>query len=97
MVCALRGDLQKVSHRSCVHLRNCPLTLNDDIPGLDGDLDPLGDVEQFLGVAVPIVSPCPSKSLIVLRCELSDFDRRCGACFVRVIRGKRRPAHGHRG
>lgn len=28
------------------------LTLNDDIPGLDGDLDPLGDLEQFLGVAV---------------------------------------------
>jgi len=28
------------------------LTLNDDIPGLNRDLDPLGDLEQFLGVAV---------------------------------------------
>jgi hypothetical protein len=26
--------------------------LDDDIPGLDGDLDPLGDFEQFLRVAV---------------------------------------------
>jgi hypothetical protein len=32
------------------------LTLNDDIPGLDGDLDPLGDFEQFLGVAVAQLS-----------------------------------------
>jgi hypothetical protein len=27
------------------------LTLNDHIAGLDGDLDPLGDFEQFLGMA----------------------------------------------
>jgi hypothetical protein len=37
-----------------------PLTLNDDIPGLDGDLDPLGDLEQFLGVAVVPLSACVS-------------------------------------
>ena len=30
--------------------------LNDDIPGLDGDLDPLGDFEQFLRVAVERLS-----------------------------------------
>jgi hypothetical protein len=62
-------------------LRKCPRTLNDDIPGLDGDLDPLGDVEQFLGVAVPNVSPYSSKSLIRVRCGQADFGRVCGACF----------------
>ena len=43
------------------------LTLDNDIPGLDGDLDPLGDLEQFLRVAVlvsALVHPC----LDVLRC-----------------------------
>jgi hypothetical protein len=30
--------------------------LNDDIPGLDGDLDPLGDFEQFLRVAAARLS-----------------------------------------
>jgi hypothetical protein len=30
--------------------------LDDDIPGLDGDLDPLGDFEQFLRVAVKRLS-----------------------------------------
>lgn len=29
----------------------CVRTLNDNVPGLDGDLDPLGDLEQFLRVA----------------------------------------------
>ena len=38
-----------------------PLTLNNDIPGLDGDLDPLGDLEKFLGVAVAQLSVhCPA-------------------------------------
>lgn len=32
------------------------LTLDDDIPGLNGDLDPLGDFEQFLGVAIAQLS-----------------------------------------
>lgn len=32
------------------------LTLNDDIPGLDGDLDSLGDIELFLGVAIAELS-----------------------------------------
>jgi hypothetical protein len=62
-------------------LRKSPRTLNDDIPGLDGDLDPLGDVEQFLGVAVPNVSPCSAKSLIRVRCGQADFGRVCDACF----------------
>jgi hypothetical protein len=44
----------------CHQMRRCPLTLNDDIPGLDGDLDPLGDFKQFLGVTVPNVSPSSS-------------------------------------
>jgi len=39
-------------------LARLPLTLNDDIPGLDGDLDPLGDLEQFLGVAINPLSAC---------------------------------------
>ena len=34
----------------------CAPTLNDNVPGLDGDLDPLGDLEQFLGVAVAQLS-----------------------------------------
>jgi hypothetical protein len=45
-------------------VRTIPLTLDDDIPGLDGDLDPLGDVEQFLGVAVPNVSQSSPMSRI---------------------------------
>jgi len=42
-----------------VFLRACENrepTLNDNVPGLDGDLDPLGDLEQFLGVAVAQLS-----------------------------------------
>lgn len=41
------------------HLRMCRKrtpTLNDNVPGLDGDLDPLGDLEQFLRVAVAQLS-----------------------------------------
>jgi hypothetical protein len=37
-------------------------TLNDNVPGLDGDLDPLGDLEQFLRVAV---AKCQPRSCIV--------------------------------
>lgn len=33
-------------------------TLNDDIPGLDSNLDPLGDLEQFLGVDVLHLGGC---------------------------------------
>jgi hypothetical protein len=28
-----------------------PLTLDDHVTSLDGDIDPLGDLEQFLGMA----------------------------------------------
>jgi hypothetical protein len=38
-----------------------PLTLDNDIPSLDGDLDPLGDFKKFLGVAVAQLSVhCPA-------------------------------------
>jgi hypothetical protein len=37
-------------------LMRCALTLNDNVPGLDGDLDPLGDCEKFLRVAVALLS-----------------------------------------
>jgi hypothetical protein len=47
------GTCEKLAIKSSNCLRKCPLTLDNDIPGLDGDLDPLGDLEQFLGVAVP--------------------------------------------
>jgi hypothetical protein len=60
-------------------LRRGQLTLNDDIPGLNGDLDPLGDLEQFLGVAVPHVSPCSSISRIC--CDAGGRDGLC-AHFV---------------
>lgn len=49
-----RGPAKLLVSSSTSILRNCPLTLYDDISGLDGDLDPLGDVKQFLGVAVPM-------------------------------------------
>lgn len=34
----------------------CALTLDNNVPGLDADLDPLGDFKQFLGVAVAHLS-----------------------------------------
>jgi len=40
-----------VSCWSKVWLNDLPLTFNDHISGLDGDLDSLGDFEQFLGMA----------------------------------------------
>lgn len=61
-----RGPFTKVSIE-ILHPYNCRLTLNDDVPGLDGDLDPLGDLEQFLGVAISLVSPSPY-FLLLLRC-----------------------------
>jgi hypothetical protein len=62
---------------------HCPLTLNDDIPGLDGDLDPLGDLEQFLGVAVPYVSPCPPN--LEMLCGQARMDLRAMRMFGRVV------------
>jgi hypothetical protein len=50
-----------------VRLHNCALTLNNDVPGLDGDLDPLGDVEQFLRVAVAQLS---AKFIAVCGCAV---------------------------
>lgn len=59
--------------------RLCALTLNNDVTGLDGDLDPRRDLEQFLGVAVAQLSAhvhaiqsfslvrCPAKSRAVPR------------------------------
>jgi hypothetical protein len=60
--CVLLGDLSQIVSIHVHYLRHALLTLNDDISGLDGDLDPLGDFEQFLGVAIPNVSPYPSIS-----------------------------------
>lgn len=49
----LLGDLRKQNvSEQCAKFQNKSLTLDDDIPGLNGDLDPLGDVEQFLRVAI---------------------------------------------
>lgn len=47
-----RGPVALVSYYFQNSFYHCRLTLNDNVPGLDGDLDPLGDFEQFLGVAV---------------------------------------------
>jgi hypothetical protein len=61
----------------------CAPTLNDDVPGLDGDLDPLGDLEQFLGVAVaqlsvqflhPQVSHCAVPELAGIAAKTSNFE-----------------------
>ena len=47
-----------------IQYSQCALTLNDNVPGLDGDLDPLGDFKKFLRVAVTrlsaevLVVPC---------------------------------------
>jgi hypothetical protein len=64
-----RGPANHVSSISRNSDRNCQLTLNGNVPGLNVDLDPLGDLEQFLGVAVAQLSaqvlhvPCPKRPL----------------------------------
>ena len=58
------------------------LTLNYDIPGLDVDLDPLGDLEQFLGVAVV---PMSAHVHLVLQMLRAAGGYRCAsvACISR--------------
>lgn len=68
MVVDILGDL--IGHVSLIihgFICNCALTLNDNVPGLDGDLDPLGDLEQFLGVAMVQLSA----KVLILRDSVS--------------------------
>jgi hypothetical protein len=50
---ACRVKLSMLAQRK---VGDCAPTLNDNVPGLDGDLDPRGDIKQFLGVAVAHLS-----------------------------------------
>lgn len=53
---SLLGDLRSKVSQNYFPSPGILLTLNNDIPGLDGDLDPLRDLEKFLGVAVAQLS-----------------------------------------
>jgi hypothetical protein len=72
---AYSGACRILASTTTFRLRNCPLTLYDDISGLDGDLDPLGDVKQFLGVAVPLSA---SVHAILNLCDAGRRMRRFG-------------------
>ena len=64
-----RGPVQYVNTPVPSQKLRYALTLNNDVPGLDSDLDPLGDLEQFLGMAVK------NLSALVLQPEVSQVLR----------------------
>ena len=77
------------------YLRTCPHALDNNVPGLDGDLDPLRDIKQFLGVAVipmsahvyPIFDLCDAgrRNRIRVRCGFESVNRDRGARRIAFV------------